>query len=298
MELSNTFTVGEPIDVTWPVLCDIERIAPCMPGAQLTEVDGEVFSGQVKLKVGPINARFKGTAEMVERDDDAHRAVLKAKGKDTGGKGNADATITATAEPDGDGTRVTIATDLSITGKVAQFGRGALDDISTKLLGQFVDCLETNVLAGEAGAGSTDSTEVASSAGGAASAAEGAADGEADGEAARSDGSTPAPATAGAGSPVATAPVPPPGGMPAGSAATGGEAAAGTPGASTATPAASASSSASASGTGPRRIDGPEAEPIDLLDATGGAAAARKAAGPVAAVMAVLFVIWWWRRRK
>lgn len=290
MELSNTFTVGEPIDVTWPVLCDIERIAPCMPGAQLTEVDGEVFSGQVKLKVGPINARFKGTAEMVERDDDAHRAVLKAKGKDTGGKGNADATITATAEPDGDGTRVTIATDLSITGKVAQFGRGALDDISTKLLGQFVDCLETNVLAGEAGAGSTDSTEVASSAGGAASAAEG--------EAARSDGSTPAPATAGAGSPVATAPVPPPGGMPAGSAATGGEAAAGTPGASTATPAASASSSASASGTGPRRIDGPEAEPIDLLDATGGAAAARKAAGPVAAVMAVLFVIWWWRRRE
>ena len=300
MELSNTFTVGQPIDVTWPVLCDIERIAPCMPGAQLTEVDGEVFSGEVKLKVGPINARFKGTAEMVERDDDAHRAVLKAKGKDTGGKGNANATITATAEPDGDGTRVTIATDLSITGKVAQFGRGALDDISTKLLGQFVDCLETNVLAGDAaGADGADEEDATSPP------TDGSTEGgdATDGEPAGADGSTPqpAPATAGAGSPVATAPAPPPGGMPAGSAATGGEAAAGTPGASAATSASAASGSsaaaASSASAGPRKIDGPEAEPIDLLDATGGADAAKKAAGPVAAVMALFFVIWWWRRR-
>lgn len=149
MELTNTFTVSTPIDEMWPVLCDIERIAPCMPGAQLTEVEGEEYRGEVKIKVGPINARFTGTATMVERDDDAHRAVLRARGRDTGGKGNADATITASAvsAPEG-GTEVTITTDLSITGRVAQFGRSAMADISNKLLGQFVDCLESRVLSG------------------------------------------------------------------------------------------------------------------------------------------------------
>src|SRR5688572_6812759 len=132
MELTNTFTVSTPIDEMWPILCDIERIAPCLPGAQLTSVEGETYSGEVKIKVGPINATFKGTATMTSRDDEAHRAVLHAKGKDTGGKGNASATITAsaTAAPAG-GTEVTITTDLSITGKVAQFGRSAMGDIST-----------------------------------------------------------------------------------------------------------------------------------------------------------------------
>jgi carbon monoxide dehydrogenase subunit G len=148
MELTNTFTVATPIDEMWPILCDIERIAPCMPGAKLTSVEGETYGGEVKIKVGPINATFKGTAEMTSRDDAEHRAVLHAKGKDTGGKGNASATITATAvAADGGGTSVTITTDLSITGKVAQFGRSAMADISTKLLGQFVDCLESRVLA-------------------------------------------------------------------------------------------------------------------------------------------------------
>lgn len=149
MKLSNTFTVARPIDEMWPVLCDIERIAPCMPGAQLHEVEGDEYRGEVKIKVGPINARFRGAAQVIERDDDAHRAVLKAKGRDTGGKGNAAATITASAEADGGSTVVTIDTDLSITGKVAQFGRGALADVSTKLLGQFVNGLETRVLGGE-----------------------------------------------------------------------------------------------------------------------------------------------------
>ncbi len=273
MELTNTFTVSSPIDETWPILCDIERIAPCMPGAQLTEVEGEEYRGEVKIKVGPINARFKGTATMVERDDDAHRAVLKASGKDTGGKGNAHATITASATAaDGGGTEVTITTDLSITGKVAQFGRSAMNDISNKLLGQFVACLESRVLAGEEvapapaeqdrpAAGSPDEVEPVVDVTAAAAAA-----------------------SAGPGSPVETAPAPPPGGVPAGTAATGGGAAAG-------------AATASGSSGGARPIDSPEAEPIDLLDAAG-APAAKKLALPVAAVMAVFFALYWRRRRS
>lgn len=263
MELTNTFTVTTPVDEMWPVLCDIERIAPCMPGAQLTEVEGDEYRGVVKIKVGPINAAFKGTATMVERDDDAHRAVLKARGKDTGGRGNADATITATAAatPDG-GTSVTITTDLSITGKVAQFGRSAMADISTKLLGQFVDCLETRVLSGGPDPDAAPATDTATPAPAPASPSAPTADPD------------PGAATAGPGSPVETAPAPAPGGVPTGTAATGG--------------------GGQASDT--RRIDGPEAEPIDLLDAAG-APAARKLALPVAAVMALFFALYWRRRR-
>ncbi|MBV9952535.1 MAG: SRPBCC family protein [Acidimicrobiia bacterium] len=149
MELSNEFTVSAPIDEAFAVLTDIERIAPCLPGAQLTEVEGEEYRGTVKIKVGPITASFKGTASLVERDEAAHRAVLKAQGRDTGGKGNANATITAQLEPAGDGTHVKIDTDLNITGRVAQFGRGALADVSQKLIGQFADSLESDVLAGD-----------------------------------------------------------------------------------------------------------------------------------------------------
>jgi carbon monoxide dehydrogenase subunit G len=147
MELVNDFTVNVPVDQAWAVLTDVERIAPCLPGAQLQEVEGDVYRGVVKIKVGPILAQFKGQATFVEKDDVGHKAVLKAEGRDTAGKGNASALITAKLDPQGDGiTKVTVSTDLTITGKVAQFGRGALADVSTKLLGQFVDCLETTVL--------------------------------------------------------------------------------------------------------------------------------------------------------
>jgi uncharacterized protein len=149
MELNNSFDVSAPIEEAWRILTDIELIAPCMPGAQLTGVEGDVFKGGVKVKVGPITAQFKGSASFLERDAAAHRAVLKADGRDTGGKGNASAVITAELRPAGDGTHVTIGTDLSISGRVAQFGRGALADVSTKLLDQFVNCLETRVLVDE-----------------------------------------------------------------------------------------------------------------------------------------------------
>lgn len=150
MELINEFRVGVPVEEAWAVLTDVERIAPCLPGAQLTEVDGETYSGNVKVKVGPITAQYKGTATFIEKDDDVHRAVLKADGRDTRGQGNASALVTATLVADGDGTLVTVKTDLTITGKVAQFGRGVLADVSSKLVGQFVQSLEADVLSGSA----------------------------------------------------------------------------------------------------------------------------------------------------
>ena len=147
MELTNEFRVGVPPATAWSVLTDVERIAPCMPGAQLQEVDGDEYRGVVKVKVGPITAQYKGAATFVEKDEAGLRAVLRAEGRDTRGQGNANATITATLTPDGDGTRVVVVTDLTVTGKVAQFGRGVMADVSAKLLGQFVECLETKVLA-------------------------------------------------------------------------------------------------------------------------------------------------------
>ncbi|MDQ1507043.1 MAG: uncharacterized protein QOD57_4770 [Actinomycetota bacterium] len=146
MELSNEFVVPMGVDEAWVLLTDVERIAPCMPGAQLTEIEGDEYRGVVKVKVGPITAQYKGKATFVEKDADAHKAVLRAEGRDTRGQGNANATITATLVSVGEGTRVTVVTDLAITGRAAQFGRGVMADVSTKLLGQFVSCLEKNVL--------------------------------------------------------------------------------------------------------------------------------------------------------
>src|SRR5690606_29361624 len=117
---------------------DLERIAPCLPGAQLQEVDGDDYIGTVKVKVGPITAHYAGKARFVERDEAGRRAVLSADGRDKRGQGNASATITATLTPAGDRTEVRVVTDLSISGKVAQFGRGVLADVSAKLMDQFV----------------------------------------------------------------------------------------------------------------------------------------------------------------
>lgn len=142
--LNHTFSVAVPIAEAWNVLTNVERIAPCLPGAQLQEVEGETYRGVVKVKVGPIQAQFKGQASFVEKDDSNYKAVLKGEGRDTGGKGNASAIITAQLTAiDASSTQVNVNTDLSITGKVAQFGRGAMADISDKLLSQFVENLNT-----------------------------------------------------------------------------------------------------------------------------------------------------------
>jgi carbon monoxide dehydrogenase subunit G len=137
-KLLNEFTVHRPIEETWTVLTDVERIAPCMPGAVVKEIEGDVFRGVVKVKLGAISTAFKGEAKFVERDDSAHRAVLAAEGRDTSGRGNAAAHVTATLHADSpDTTKVAIETDLHITGKVAQFGRGIMGDVSKKLIAQF-----------------------------------------------------------------------------------------------------------------------------------------------------------------
>src|SRR5688500_16307481 len=136
MELTNDFRVGIPVERSWAVLTDVELIAPCMPGAQLQEVEGDEYRGIVKVKVGPMTAQYQGTAAFKERDDANHRAVIRADGRDVRGQGNASATITATLAPDGSGTHVIVRTDLVVTGKVAQFGRGVLADVSGRLLDQ------------------------------------------------------------------------------------------------------------------------------------------------------------------
>jgi len=142
MELNHEFNVNVPAEQAWSVLTNVEMIAPCLPGAQLQEVEGDTYRGVVKIKVGPIVAQFKGQAVFAERDDVNKKAVLKAEGRDTGGKGNANATITAQLIQISDSvTKVNVDTDLAITGKVAQFGRGALADVSDKLLAQFAASL-------------------------------------------------------------------------------------------------------------------------------------------------------------
>jgi len=141
MELSNEFEVGSPIEQVWLVMTDLERIAPCLPGAQLQEVEGDEYRGVVKVKVGPITAQYKGAASFVEKDDVGYRAVLRAEGRDTRGAGNAAAEITAEMTATATGTRVTVTTDLKVTGKVAQFGRGVMADVSKKLMGQFAENL-------------------------------------------------------------------------------------------------------------------------------------------------------------
>jgi carbon monoxide dehydrogenase subunit G len=143
-QIVNEFTVNRPIDEAWPIICDLERIAPCLPGAQLEEIEGDVYRGRVKVKLGPISAQFKGEAQMVERDDDAHTAKMHAKGRDTGGRGNAEADISATAESlSPTSTKCTVVADLNISGKVAQFGRGTMNDVSKKLMDQFAVNLNT-----------------------------------------------------------------------------------------------------------------------------------------------------------
>ena len=161
-QLVNEFTVNRPIEEAWPVICDVERIAPCMPGAQLEEIEGEVYRGVVKVKLGAVSTQFKGQAHFVERDDENHRAKLRAEGRDTGGRGNAAADIVAEAQSlSPTSTKCTVTTDLHITGKVAQFGRGIMGDVSKKLMVQFASNLNTmldNTALGNNGSGSDGST--------------------------------------------------------------------------------------------------------------------------------------------
>jgi carbon monoxide dehydrogenase subunit G len=268
MELVNEFTVNAGIDTTWATLTDVERIAPCMPGAQLTEIEGDTYRGTVSVKVGPITAKFKGEANFVEQDAAAHKAVLKAAGRDTGGKGNASALITAQlSEVSKETTHVKVTTDLTITGKVAQFGRGALADVSTKLIDQFVQQLETTVLnepeAPAAGAADTADTKPAA----------------------------PKKAAAAKKAPAkkAAAPAPSPSSA---SDAPGAEAAGEDDDVDTAAVVEAAEkivADAAPATPAVRKIDGPEAQPIDLIDTAGGAMLKRLL--PLGLVAVILLIV-------
>jgi len=141
MDLTHRFVVPASIDTTWAAFNDLERVAPCFPGATVTSVEGDEFAGSVKVKLGPISMLYNGSGTFVERDETRHRAVIRATGKDKRGNGTAGVTVVANMMSEGEGTAVELTSDLTITGKPAQFGRGVMQDVSDRLLGQFVDCI-------------------------------------------------------------------------------------------------------------------------------------------------------------
>jgi uncharacterized protein len=159
MEMDHSFTVPVPPDRAWDVLLDVERIAPCMPGATVDEFDGEVVTGRIKVKVGPVSLTYKGTAKFTERDPEARVIVLEASGKETRGAGTASATVRATLEPEsgGEATKATMHTTMNVTGRPAQFGRGVMVEVGGKLVEQFAQNLR-QLIADDAGSGGGNPT--------------------------------------------------------------------------------------------------------------------------------------------
>lgn len=253
MELTNEFVIERDIEETWRILNDLEFIAPCMPGAQLTEIEGDEYRGLVKIKVGPITANYKGKASFIEQDAENKVARLKAQGRDPR-QGNANAMVTAEMETVGENqTNVKIHTDLGLSGKIASFGRGAIEDVSKKILGQFTDNLRDKLAAGEAPV----------------------VDGTAD---AAPDAAAPAvDAVADAGA--------------AATGVASGAAGAVSDGATGAADAVSGAASDAAGGV--RKIDSPEVEAVDLLAVSSGSIMKRlvPTAGVVAAIAAIIYWI-------
>jgi len=160
MNIDHEFTVPAPADRAWAMLTDLEQVAACMPGAQLTGFEDGAYQGLVKVKVGPVTAQYRGTASFVEKDDEGYHAVVAAKGKEARGSGTASATIDLRLRPEGaDSTVVSVGTDLKISGKVAQFGAGMIQEVSAKLLGQFTACLEQRIVSGGPDAAEAPATE-------------------------------------------------------------------------------------------------------------------------------------------
>ncbi|MGH3767583.1 MAG: SRPBCC domain-containing protein [Pseudonocardiaceae bacterium] len=145
MKLKHEFTVPAPIDTVWQALLDPERIAPCFPGATLTSASGDEFAGIVKVRLGPISLQYRGSGRFTGTDEAAHRTMIEASGTATGGQGTAAAKVQASLAENGHGTTVTVVTDLIVTGKPAQFGRGLIEDVGKKIIGQFADCLSTSL---------------------------------------------------------------------------------------------------------------------------------------------------------
>jgi len=179
MQLENSFTIDAPIEKAWQALNTPETVAPCFPGATLTEYEGDSFTGTVKVKLGPISLTYKGKGVYKERDDAAHRVVIDATGRDSRGNGTAEATVVGTMVAEGpDKTAVTMITDMKITGRPAQFGRGVISDVADRIIGQFAACVASKLQADEpaeveavAGAATTAEAGTGSGSGGGSAAA-------------------------------------------------------------------------------------------------------------------------------
>ena len=169
MKINNEFTVIVPVEQAWNTMLNLERIAPCLPGASIQGSEGDEYEGTMKVKIGPITANYKGTVSFEETDEENHRAVLNATGRDARGQGTASATIVSTLHEEGDSTRVNVETDMKLTGRAAQFGRGIAQDVATKMLDQFADCLEKEISGGpEEGAAAASAAPTETSGDGAA----------------------------------------------------------------------------------------------------------------------------------
>jgi carbon monoxide dehydrogenase subunit G len=178
MEMDHSFTVPVPPARAWDVLLDVEKIAPCMPGATVEEFDGEVVTGRIKVKVGPVSLTYRGTAKFTERDPDARVVVVEASGKETRGAGTASATVKASLAPQasGNGTEVTMHTTMNVTGRPAQFGRGVMVEVGGKLVDQFAANL-AQMIADQSAAGPDSGADAATADGAASGAAEASVDG-------------------------------------------------------------------------------------------------------------------------
>lgn len=146
MKMENEFTVEAPVEQAWETLLDLERITPCLPGAALQEESGDEYKGTMTIRLGPVTQKYNGTVSFEETDEESHRAVLKADGKDARGQGTASATITSILSEEEGGTKVHVETDMHLTGKAAQFGRGVQQEVATKLINQFAECLEKEIM--------------------------------------------------------------------------------------------------------------------------------------------------------
>jgi len=146
VKMENEFTVEAPVEQAWETLLDLERITPCLPGAALEEESGDEYKGTMTIRLGPVTQKYNGTVSFDETDEESRRAVLKADGKDARGQGTASATITSTLSEEDGGTRVRVETDMHLTGRAAQFGRGVQQEVATKLINQFAECLEKEIM--------------------------------------------------------------------------------------------------------------------------------------------------------
>jgi carbon monoxide dehydrogenase subunit G len=160
MKLENEFTVGAPVERAWEVMLDMQRVAPCLPGAAIESSDGDEHIGTMAIKIGPITSRYRGTVRVLEADEAARRAVMRAQARDQRGQGTAAATITSTMESVPGGTRVRVETDMQVTGPAAQFGRGVMQDVSAKLMRRFAEHLADEIAAGPVSMGAVDAPAV------------------------------------------------------------------------------------------------------------------------------------------